>query len=206
MINKLFTAAAILALSLSANAATSSFSISGIYSQGAGQVDLPETTISLGGAGNFSLDPGVSENFFDFKLPGNGTFSTTSDSISDYYFLQSYSAGDTVGAANFGNTVSRHGDWDTILANGSTAGVWGGSHDGYLGFLTAANLFGYIQYSFTRELDVSTIQFLSGAFETVAGNGITIPSAVPIPAALFMFAPALLGFMGFRRKAKRLAA
>ncbi len=26
------------------------------------------------------------------------------------------------------------------------------------------------------------------------------PSAVPIPAALFMFAPALLGFLGFRRK------
>ena len=30
-------------------------------------------------------------------------------------------------------------------------------------------------------------------------------SAVPIPAALFMFAPALLGFMGFRRKAKNVA-
>jgi len=30
--------------------------------------------------------------------------------------------------------------------------------------------------------------------------------AVPIPAALFMFAPALLGFMGFRRRAKNLAA
>jgi len=29
---------------------------------------------------------------------------------------------------------------------------------------------------------------------------------VPIPAAAFMFAPALLGFMGFRRRAKNLAA
>jgi len=29
-------------------------------------------------------------------------------------------------------------------------------------------------------------------------------SAVPIPAALFMFAPALLGFIGFRRRAKTL--
>ena len=27
-----------------------------------------------------------------------------------------------------------------------------------------------------------------------------IPSAVPVPAALFLFAPALLGFLGFRRK------
>tara|TARA_R110001606_G_scaffold395213_1_gene567082 strand:+ start:83369 stop:84001 length:633 start_codon:yes stop_codon:yes gene_type:complete len=31
-------------------------------------------------------------------------------------------------------------------------------------------------------------------------------SAVPIPAAAFLFAPALLGFMGLRRKAKNIAA
>ena len=31
-------------------------------------------------------------------------------------------------------------------------------------------------------------------------------SVVPVPAAAFMFAPALLGFMGLRRKAKNLAA
>ena len=35
---------------------------------------------------------------------------------------------------------------------------------------------------------------------------VTGVSAVPVPAALFMFAPALLGFMGFRRRAKNLAA
>lgn len=31
-------------------------------------------------------------------------------------------------------------------------------------------------------------------------------SEVPVPAAAFLFAPALLGFMGFRRKAKNVAA
>lgn len=39
-------------------------------------------------------------------------------------------------------------------------------------------------------------------------NDITVNenlNAVPVPAALFMLAPALLGFMGFRRKAKNLA-
>jgi len=37
-----------------------------------------------------------------------------------------------------------------------------------------------------------------------AGNAsyIQSPSAVPVPAAAFMFAPALLGFLGFRRKNK----
>ena len=34
----------------------------------------------------------------------------------------------------------------------------------------------------------------------------SLPSEVPIPAAAFMFAPALLGFMGLRRKAKKTAA
>ena len=31
-------------------------------------------------------------------------------------------------------------------------------------------------------------------------------SAVPVPAALFLFAPALLGFLGLRRKATALVA
>ena len=34
----------------------------------------------------------------------------------------------------------------------------------------------------------------------------TSPSAVPVPAAAFMLAPALLGFLGLRRKAKSSAA
>lgn len=37
---------------------------------------------------------------------------------------------------------------------------------------------------------------------TVGAAGIAPVSEVPIPAAAFMFAPALLGFMGLRRKAK----
>jgi len=39
------------------------------------------------------------------------------------------------------------------------------------------------------------------AFHAVVAN----PSAVPIPAAAFMFAPALLGFLGLRRRAKSTA-
>ena len=32
------------------------------------------------------------------------------------------------------------------------------------------------------------------------------PNAVPVPAAAFLFAPALLGFIGLRRKAKNTVA
>ncbi|MBV1950731.1 MAG: hypothetical protein KUG64_00850, partial [Cycloclasticus sp.] len=44
-----------------------------------------------------------------------------------------------------------------------------------------------------------------GSAETYALDdlhyGLHTPPAVPIPAALFLFAPALLGFFGLRRKA-----
>ena len=42
----------------------------------------------------------------------------------------------------------------------------------------------------------------SGFQETGFASYAQAPSAVPIPAAAFMFAPALLGFLGLRRKAK----
>ncbi|MDQ7072296.1 MAG: hypothetical protein Q9N32_00340 [Gammaproteobacteria bacterium] len=35
---------------------------------------------------------------------------------------------------------------------------------------------------------------------TVVSLDLYATSAVPVPAALFLFAPALLGFLGFRRK------
>jgi len=61
----------------------------------------------------------------------------------------------------------------------------------------------------------STVLFNSLGLSDSAGNGGALSyayldnfrygdsvSAVPVPAALFLFAPALLGFLGFRRKAK----
>jgi hypothetical protein len=65
-----------------------------------------------------------------------------------------------------------------------------------------------------KELSISGL-FNNGSFgfynhsqENVLYAGITQATApaVPVPAALFMFAPALLGFMGLRRKAKATTA
>jgi hypothetical protein len=62
----------------------------------------------------------------------------------------------------------------------------------------------------TKELSISGA-FSNGSFGfynlsqanvLYAGIEENIAPAVPVPAALFMFAPALLGFMGLRRKAK----
>ncbi len=167
----------------------SPFTITGTYSQG-GVPDLAPTSIGLGGAGSFTLDPGFSGDYFDFTNPGGGTFSTTGLQIGGYYFLRSYAGGESIGPGNFGTDVSAFSDWDTILVNGATAGAWSGSHTGFLGFQTAANLYGYIEYDFTRSGSLSTILFLNGAYNTVPGASILAgeaePSAVPEPSTIFL--------------------
>lgn len=201
----IIAAAASLFAASAASAAVVGFTIGGSYSQGEG---VPEmfATISLGGAGSFTLDPGGSNLYFDFLRPGGGTFSTIDSSVYGYYFLRSYSAGDLIGSSNFGDHVSVNGDWDSILVENQTRGVWNASHDGFLGFRTAAGNYGYIEYDFTRVNSVSTISFLSGAYESTAGVAIQTPGStdVPEPAGIALLGLGALGFLGARRKqAKR---
>ena len=68
--------------------------------------------------------------------------------------------------------------WDVVLVDNSFS-------SGEFGF-----------YNFSQ----ASVEY--SGFEQTGG----IPGEVPIPAAAFLFAPALLGFMGFRRRAKNLAA
>lgn len=57
-------------------------------------------------------------------------------------------------------------------------------------------------------LSDATVQFFindSNYGDNIGGMSLNV-SAVPIPAAAFLFAPALLGFMGLRRKAQKTVA
>lgn len=198
----LAAAAALLTTFTAANAAVMGFANTGGGTQGGGTSDLTAAAQSLGGAGGFTLDPGFSGRYFDFTFSGSGTFSTTADQISGYYFLRSFAAGDTIGAGTFTSHTSVLGDWDTILVNDQTAGVWGASHSGFLGFLGDAGHYGYLAYDFTRSGLLSTISFNNGAYESVAGQSITIPSAVPLPATGLLLVGALGGIAGLRRRKK----
>lgn len=192
-------ATALVLTGLAASAAVVSINVNGTYSQGNGQNDLSGTTISLGGAGSFTLDPGSSPQYFDFMFPSGGTFSTTAQSIEGYYFLRSYALGETIGTGNFGSQVSTSSDWDTILVNGVTQGAWNSSHGGYLGFHTSSDLFGWIKYDYTRANGVSTLTFLNGAYNNVAGQSINAGS-VPEPESLALAGLALAGLAIARRK------
>lgn len=65
---------------------------------------------------------------------------------------------------------------------------------------------GVFNFSTTVMLTAGTQYFfLIDGIKNVAGYSLNV-SAVPIPAALWLFAPALLGFLGLRRRAQTLAA
>ncbi|MGF1785548.1 PEP-CTERM sorting domain-containing protein [Photobacterium swingsii] len=196
---------AVLALSCNfANANIFSFDINQSFSQGSG-ADLPITEISLGGAGSFFVDPGFSGSYFDFRLPNAGTFSTIDTQKGGYYFLDSYAMGDIIGVSNFGSQVSTVDDWDTILVNDETAGVWGSDHNGYLGFLTDANSYGWIEYTFTRVGESSTINFLSGAYNDIANADIEA-GQIPEPSSLAIFGLGMFGFAAWRRSQSKTSA
>jgi len=120
---------------------------------------------------------GITEIQFDATLTGSGIGATSHQS-----FIQT--------AAYIGNTLV----WSEV------------NRAQYLNIAIDTSLFSGLQMlEFRVEAIGSGVDYQSDHIylDNIRTNEI---NAVPIPAAVFMFAPALLGFMGFRRKAKNSAA
>jgi hypothetical protein len=103
--------------------------------------------------------------------------------------------------------------WNGNVVNFSSAIAIDSVGQGYWGTGSASSL---TPTGFTGSGEFHGIISLLGAFDsisfthigenwhgfTIGAEGLAPPSEVPVPAAVFLFAPALLGFLGLRRKAK----
>lgn len=102
---------------------------------------------------------------------------------------------------------------NTFDGSGASVGNIGSSAVFGLASPDGINLYGLAE---TSILSINTATGLGTFIRDYSGNGLgqafgsafisEVTPAVPVPAALFMFAPALLGFFGLRRKTKNAVA
>lgn len=120
--------------------------------------------------------------------------------------LNFYALSGSVGSSLTLNTdftvgLARSGGMLELFLNGTS--LWSGADSTGYG-ISASNILNFFEddnatnqnESFAGSVDFIRIHDDASTF----GSMITPPNAVPVPAALIMFAPALLGFLGFRRK------
>lgn len=119
--------------------------------------------------------------------------------------LNFFGAGGNVGSltlnTDFTVGLARSGGNLELFLNGTS--LWSGADSTGHG-ISASNILNFFEddnatnqnESFAGSVDFIRIHDDASTF----GSVIAPPNAVPVPAALFMFAPALLGFLGLRRK------
>lgn len=142
----------------------------------------------------------------------NAFTSTTSNS-----FILSFDYLGTCGTGNCGGFIgisSNAGAGSHTWLGGTTVG----SNNNYNDLLPDTNSWEHVSIAFTSPLSAVHLMLedWSGSggsagdafFDNIVltdANGPTL-SSVPVPAAVFLFAPALLGFMGLRRKVQTATA
>ncbi len=174
---------------------------------------------------------GTPDEFLGFD---GGTGSANGSSFSSNVIFSSsesttYGGSDSVNVNHNSNEIGPVGTWDGILnidflGAGSAASIvgFGPVEFGTIEMINIYNQFSVLLGTFggvsNNVFDFFGVEGTGGDLIgkiTLEGNFFAIQdiqfdlgstSAVPVPAALFMFAPALLGFMGLRRKAKNTVA
>ncbi|PHS22807.1 MAG: hypothetical protein COA83_11145 [Methylophaga sp.] len=135
-------------------------------------------------------------------------------------FTHNFASNDAVEAISF-NTVGSAGDFSIghhiVAAVDQTVNIeWSFNQQPNLASADISKGGSFVMVQAVTGLGYSWVmQLLAGQnyfFDIIgvsSGNPLTATltiNAVPIPAALFLFAPALLGFLGLRRRAAKLAA
>lgn len=152
------------------------------------QYYFPNTSSPANGAasGNYVVGSGVEVN--------NAFANFVSVDISDTNILVNFSS---------------IGSFNDVSFNGFKISDTFGVIDDFTGISVnaATNMIGLDLSQITVFADEIWVNWAGLSFNTDTIISLDLnPSAVPIPAAAFMFAPALLGFMGLRRRAKNKVA
>lgn len=143
---------------------------------------------SLGDGGELILQ------FTDNSLTASG------DSTDDLWVFEIGNAVETFFVSISTNLV----DWVDL---GSLSGQPGGIDIDSFAGVSFGTLYSYVRLTDDANSNQSNSPFGEADIDAVGAISSGVPvSAVPIPAAAFLFAPALLGFMGLRRKAKNSVA
>ncbi|MEW5056789.1 MAG: hypothetical protein AB1Y25_04135 [Cycloclasticus sp.] len=194
-----------------------------ITSLSMGPVALAGTVGALNwdGTSSYITDSANSERaYIQLGLYKTYTYVDLLDAIDTDPILDGYRIATAQDAVSFYNSISGSSiryttPWSSAEVAGVTDGIFGSNYDSvsdYAWFLTGGNdltSVGFIGlyseaigYSIGYQRAFSNITAIDNT-KTISWLLVTDTyevSAVPIPAALFMFAPALLGFLGFRRK------
>lgn len=151
-------------------------------------------------AATVNLNASISNNAVKLDLIA-GTYNVTP--TSDQY--TAWNAWGTTKSCNDSGKSCRKGWINNYSITTPTETIFSSDHVRYA--TPELALMNALSTSFTLLTDATVTFFISDKPYTDNLGGISLNvSQVPIPAAAFLFAPALLGFMGLRRKAKNTVA
>ncbi len=198
---KTFLLAGLLASVGSVNAAIIDFEDLGVSS--GTQLDPGGSTVTSNG---FDFVKGPSSVIPDLHIPNNSAnaIGSTTELVShgDLIMTQSGGGNFSLDSFDFGssfNEVATFSVVGSLLGGGTVSQIFNldGDETTFENFVLNASFSNIVS---AQWLMVGGVQGLFNIDNiSVSQAGV---NAVPVPAALFMFAPALLGFLGLRRKAK----
>ncbi len=182
---------------------SSSFSGSGVDGTIGGLIAPGSTT-----TGEFTVSDNGSNNYFSFAsmvLPSSDFFIGNDNPFA--FNISSLLDGSisslSFDISTFFDAGTEVNDFASSAGNGlfGIAGGQSGANQGVdqNGVVSEANSLAFASFLNAEGVDTERFNFANSSIATIE---LTNVSAVPVPAAAFLFAPALLGFMGLRRKAK----